>query len=87
MRTKEQLRDGQQPTYPSLIERHYTVTEIAKMWNLSTDAVRRLFAKEPGVLVLGETEGRAHKRRYAILRIPESVAQRVHRRQSLVNNS
>jgi predicted transcriptional regulator len=70
-----------------LAERHYTVTEIAKMWNLSTDAVRRLFEKEPGVLVLGHSQGRVHKRRYATLRIPESVAERVHRRNSLLSNA
>ena len=30
-------------------ERHYAVTEIAEMWNLSGDKVRELFAEEPGV--------------------------------------
>lgn len=64
-------------------ERHYTVAEIAAMWKLSRDAVRRLFAKEPGVLVLGQTDGKRQKRRYTTLRIPESVVERVHRRCSL----
>jgi len=36
------------------IERHYAVTEIAEMWNLSVDKVRELFENEPGVLVIGE---------------------------------
>ncbi len=36
------------------IERHYAVTEIAEMWNLSPDKVRELFENEPGVLVIGE---------------------------------
>jgi hypothetical protein len=59
-------------------ERHYTVAEIAEMWKLSKDAVRRLFCKEPGVLTLGNpTNGR--KRRYTTLRIPQSVLERVHR--------
>jgi hypothetical protein len=59
-------------------ERHYTVAEIADMWNLSKDAVRRLFCNEPGVLILGSP---AHetKRRYTTLRIPQSVLERVHR--------
>lgn len=65
-------------------ERHYTIAEIAALWCLSKDAVRRLFAKELGVLVLGHAEGRAYKRRYTTLRIPESVVERVHRRCSLV---
>ena len=36
------------------IERHYAVTEIAEMWNLSADKVREIFENEPGVLVIGE---------------------------------
>lgn len=64
-------------------ERHYSVAQIAAMWNLSPDAVRKLFQKEPGVLVLDNTEGR-HRRRYATLRVPESVVVRVHRRMTRV---
>jgi hypothetical protein len=63
------------------IERHYAVTEIAEMWNLSPDKVRELFENEPGVLVLGERNQR-HKRRYVTLRIPQTVLERVHRRLS-----
>jgi transcriptional regulator GlxA family with amidase domain len=55
-------------------ERHYSVTDVAKLWGLSRDSVRRLFRREPGVLVMGE--------RYVTLRIPESVLERVHRRLS-----
>jgi len=62
-------------------ERHYAVTEIAEMWNLSPDKVRELFENEPGVLVLGERSPR-HKRRYVTLRIPRSVVERVHHRLS-----
>ena len=63
------------------IERHYAVTEIAEMWNLSPDKVRELFENEPGVLVLGERNQR-HKRRYVALRIPQTVLERVHHRLS-----
>ena len=61
------------------IERHYAVTEIAEMWNLSPDKVRELFEYEPGVLVLGEQSSR-RKRRYVTLRIPQTVLEQVHRR-------
>jgi hypothetical protein len=64
------------------IERHYAVTEIAEMWNLSADKVRELFENEPGVLVLGDRSPR-HKRRYVTLRIPHSVLERVHQRLSM----
>lgn len=67
----------------SFAERHYAVAEIAALWNLSSDALRKLFQDEPGVLVLGD-QGSAHKRRYTTLRIPESVLQRVYRRMTKV---
>jgi hypothetical protein len=47
---------------------------------LSTDSVRRLFENEPGVLVIERPS--KNTRRYRTLRIPESVALRVHRRNS-----
>jgi hypothetical protein len=60
------------------MERHFAPDELGELWNLSTDTVRRLFEREPGVLVIERTGARA--RRYRTLRIPESVATRVHRR-------
>jgi hypothetical protein len=60
------------------IERHYTVAEVAILWNLSRDTIRRLFENEPGVVIL-TTATRRGKRRYKTLRIPESVLLRVHR--------
>lgn len=65
---------------PAFAQRHYSVAEVAKMWSLSPDLVRRLFEREPGVLVIGDAEGRAGKRRYTTLRIPQAVLERVHRR-------
>lgn len=58
---------------------HYTVAEIAELWHLSDDAVRKLFENEPGVLAIGEARS-GRKRRYVTLRIPEDVVERVHRR-------
>lgn len=60
-------------------ERHYTVAEIGEVWNLSADVVRKLFEREPGVMVIAD-ETRRGKRKYTTLRIPQSVAERVHRR-------
>jgi len=68
----------------SFEEHHYTVIEIAAMWNLSKDSVRRIFQNEPGVLVLGDRPN-GRKRRYTMLRIPRSVLERVHQRCSLVS--
>lgn len=60
-------------------EPHYTVDEIATAWKLSRDTVRKIFEKEPGVLVFGSERSR-RKRGYHTLRVPESVMERVHRR-------
>ncbi len=59
------------------LERHFTVQEIAALWHLSEDSVRRIFRNVPGVLKLASPE-RRFKRGYVVLRIPESVLQRVH---------
>jgi hypothetical protein len=64
-----------------MFERHYSPAELGKLWNLSTDTIRRAFENEPGVLLF-ENPGRASSRRFRTLRIPESVAQRVHTRLS-----
>lgn len=60
-------------------ERHFTVSELAKAWNLGEDKIRELFLKEPGVLNLAGKPSR-HKRVYRPIRIPESVAARVYAR-------
>jgi hypothetical protein len=65
----------------SAFEKHFSVEEIAKLWNVSVDTVRRIFEHEPGVLVVGDHQKRTKKRRYRTLRIPESVVERVHRKQ------
>ncbi len=69
-------------TAEGFAELHYTVAEIAEKWKLSEDAVRRLFEKEPGVLVLGKNGSTGGRRGYTTLRIPASVVERVHRRLS-----
>jgi len=63
-------------------ERHFTPKELAGLWKLSETKIRRLFQNEPGVLRIGEPSrrvGRKLKRSYFTMRIPESVAIRVHR--------
>ena len=62
-----------------MYERHYSLAELAGMWSLSADTVRRMFENEAGVLVF-ENPVRSSSRRFRTLRIPESVAQRVYSR-------
>lgn len=63
---------------------HYSVAQVAKLWNISPDLVRKIFEKEPGVLAIGRDRSTRGSRRYLTLRIPESVLSRVHRRLSRV---
>lgn len=60
-----------------LEERHYTIPELAKMWNFSTEFVRQIVRGEPGVTEwVRQAQGR---RRYRVLRVPRSVAERLYR--------
>jgi hypothetical protein len=59
-------------------ERHYTVAEFAEMWKFSNEFVRRLVAQEPGVTEWVTQE--PGRRRYRVLRIPESVVERLYNR-------
>ena len=68
----------------SAFEKHYTVDELAAMWGLSDDTVRKLFINQPGVMKIGSPSrlvGRGkYRRRYYTLRIPESIAVSVHKK-------
>ena len=56
----------------------YSVKELAFIWNLDAETVRRIFIKEPGVMIFrNQLPG---KRVYRLLRIPGHVAVRVARR-------
>src|SRR5579884_4183950 len=68
---------GTRPSNPTPFERHYTVPELAQLWNIDARAVRRIFKNEPSVLRISGPGGRS-KRSYTSYRIPESVAQRVY---------
>ncbi len=59
-------------------ERHFSVDELSALWGMSDDFVRRLFLHEPGVVVFCHYH--PGRRVYRTLRIPESVALRVHTR-------
>jgi hypothetical protein len=40
------------PETPTPAEQHYTPAEVAKLWRLDVETVRRIFQDEPGVVVL-----------------------------------
>lgn len=66
-----------------LSERHYTIKEVAALWNLSRSKVRGLFESEPDVFRDGKPTrkiGSGTRRAYFTTRIPETSLQRIHRR-------
>jgi transcriptional regulator GlxA family with amidase domain len=67
----------------STLEKHFSPKELAETWGLSDTKIRRMFQNEPGVLLVGAPSrrlGKKLKRSYFTMRIPESVAIRVHER-------
>ena len=69
------------PDRAEFLEKHYMLYELAKAWGLNEDTLRKWFISEPGVLRV-EHKLRRGKRSYVSLRVPESVARRVYRRQT-----
>ncbi len=64
---------------PIPIERHFTAGEVADIWHFDVETMRRLFEREPGVVVL-QALPRKNKRPYKTIRIPQTVLDRVHKR-------
>jgi hypothetical protein len=82
MNAIQPIRIADTPLSESALERCFSPEQIAELWSLSVDSVRRIFEYEAGVLVI-ERPRIYGKRRYRTLRIPESVAQRVYHRMAL----
>jgi hypothetical protein len=56
-------------------ERHYTITELAKLWSCGIETVRREVLRDlDGVMRLSGPSGKTS------YKIPESVARRIHTR-------
>lgn len=63
---------------PAAFEQHFTPKQLAELWALDETTVRRIFQDEPGVFKIGKVVRRDGKRDYVTLRIPQTVALRVH---------
>ena len=59
-------------------EKHYSPQDLAELWQLDESTIRRIFQDQPGVLKIGKSGRRDGKRDYVTLRIPKSVALRLH---------
>lgn len=65
----------------SAFERHYRIGELARMWGLGRETVRKLVKDDPGVIKIRMGRKKAH----TIYSVPESAASRIHTR--LINTS
>jgi hypothetical protein len=65
-------------------DHHFTPADLAAVWHISSNTVRRLVENEPGVLKITASHPARNprKRRMVQLRIPARVARRVHARLS-----
>jgi hypothetical protein len=73
---------GKSYTNLAVDEKHYSPDDLAEAWGVSAQTIRNVFKDEPDVLRLGNPS--ASKRNYVSMRIPHSVAVRVHRRRSAI---
>ena len=66
------MMNGQNHTF----EKHYRVRDLAQMWGLGRETVRKIVASEPDVVKIRMGRKKAH----TVYSVPESVAHRIHRR-------
>ncbi len=60
----------------SAFEKHYRIGELARIWGLGRETVRKLVKDEPGVVRVRL----GHKKAHTIYSVPESAALRIHTR-------
>ena len=71
---------GSSSTLPAALEQHYSPAQVAKMWGISPETVRRMFRDEPGVLQVSYPRllHRPVRKAPVLMRIPQSALDRVH---------
>ena len=57
-------------------EKHYRISELARLWGIGRETVRRLIKDDPGVIKIRLGRKKAH----TVYSVPESAAQRIHTR-------
>jgi len=57
-------------------EKHYRIGDLARMWGLGRETVRKLVKDDPGVIKIRMGRKKAH----TVYSIPESAARRIHTR-------
>jgi hypothetical protein len=57
-------------------ERYYRISDLARLWSLGRETVRKLVKDDPGVIKVRMGRKKAH----TIYSVPESAARRIHTR-------
>jgi hypothetical protein len=57
-------------------EKHYRIGELARIWGLGRETVRKLVKDDPGVIKIRMGRKRSH----TVYSVPESAARRIHTR-------
>ena len=63
-------------TEAAAFETHYRIGELARMWGLGRETIRRLVKDDPGVIKIRMGRRKAH----TTYSVPESAARRIHTR-------
>mgnify|MGYP001546706958 CR=1 FL=1 len=63
-------------TESTTFERHYRIGELAELWGLGRETVRKLIKDDPGVIKVKIGRKKAH----TVYSVPMSVACRIHTR-------
>jgi hypothetical protein len=69
--------DSPLPDPANATEKHYSVSEVSRIWGVSEDLVRDIFRGKSGVMRINRPATRM-KRAYSTLRIPESTLNRIY---------
>jgi hypothetical protein len=64
------------PSEATAFEKHYRVGQLAQLWGLGRETVRKLVKDDPGVVKIRCGRKKAH----TTYSVPESAAQRIHTR-------
>lgn len=62
------------PAENTTFERHYRIGELAELWHLGRETIRKLCVDEPGIIKIRMGRKKSH----TTYSIPASVAQRIH---------
>ena len=57
-------------------EKHYRISDLARLWGLGRETVRKLVKDDPGVIKIRMGRKKVH----TIYSVPESAAHRIHTR-------